>query len=262
MVQNEGMSFHESVPSSMPDPAAGQGQLQYSESLTGNRGSTPEEVFRHRKNDLRTLWRARRRELDPDDRARQSADLTAAVLEWYLPWARHRRAAVVMSYGAEPDTGPLRTELHAAGVEVLVPITEPGRRMSWTAWHPGIELGRSSVAPIDEPIGERLDVATFASVDLILVPAQVVDLRGIRLGQGGGYYDRFLAEVEELRSREPGPELGPDAGPAPSRTPVTVAMVFRHEVLTRGEVPSDKFDRPVDGVVTADGFRWFGDQPD
>ena len=40
-----------------------------------------------------------------------------------------------------------------------------------------------------------------------------------------------------------------------------VAMVFRHEFLTRGQVPSDEHDRPVDGVVTPDGFTWFGAEP-
>lgn len=258
MGQNGRVSFHQPSPASSPDPADGQAQLQYSESLTGNRGETPEEVLRHRKQDFRTLWRARRRELDPADRAEQSAVLTRTVLDWYLPRARHRRAAVVMSYGAEPDTGPLRTALHAAGVEVLVPITEPGRRMSWTAWHPGVKVARSPVAPIDEPVGKRLGVDTFTTVDLVLVPAQVVDTRGLRLGQGGGYYDRFLAGLEELRQRE---NTAHDAGPAPSAAPLTVAMVFRHEFLTRGQVPSDEHDRPVDGVVTPDGFTWFGAEP-
>ena len=256
MGHNGRVSFHQPLPASSPDPAAGPGQqLQYSESLTGNRGETPEEVLRHRKQDFRTLWRARRRELDSADRAEQSAALTRTVLEWYLPRARHRRAAVVMSYGAEPDTGPLRTALHEAGVEVLVPITEPGRRLSWPPWHPGVEVARSPVAPIDEPVGERLGVETFATVDLVLVPAQVVDARGLRLGQGGGYYDRFLAELDRL------PRPVDDAGPAPSAAPLTVATVFRHELLTHGRVPSDEHDRPVDGAVTADGFVWFGPEP-
>ncbi|GAA4770760.1 hypothetical protein GCM10025784_17960 [Citricoccus nitrophenolicus] len=264
MGQNGGMSSQQPFPASSPDPATGTDQqLQYSESLTGNRGETPEEVLRHRKKDVRTLWRARRRELDPADRAEQSDALTRRVLEWYLPRAQHRRAAAVMSYGSEPDTGPLRTALHGAGVEVLVPVTEPERHLSWTAWHPGVEMARSPVAPIDEPVGERHGVDTFATVDLVLVPAQAVDSRGIRLGQGGGYYDRFLAGLDRLPRRQPEDPLtaAPDAGPAGSAAPLTVAMVFRHELLTHGQVPSDEHDRPVDGVVTADGFVWFGPEP-
>ncbi|QCU77612.1 5-formyltetrahydrofolate cyclo-ligase [Citricoccus sp. SGAir0253] len=222
---------------------------EYSASLTGHRGSTPQETLAWRKQDTRTLWRARRRELGEAERTAQSEAITRHVLEWYLPRARHRRAAVVMSYGTEPQTGPLREALHGAGIEVLVPITEPERQLSWTAWHPGVELARSAVAPIDEPVGERLGVETMATVDLVLVPAQVVDLLGIRMGQGGGYYDRFLAGVRRLR------EAG-DGGP------VTVASVFRHELMTRGYLPAGEFDEPVDGAVTADGLTWFGDGVD
>jgi 5-formyltetrahydrofolate cyclo-ligase len=252
MGQNGPVSFNQ--PS--PDPSP-QGQAQYSASLTGSRGGSPHEVLQHRKKDFRTLWRARRRELDPADRAEQSARLTANVLDWYLPRARHRRAAVVMSYGSEPDTGPLREALHEAGVEVLVPVTEPERQLSWTAWRPGVEVARSPVAPIEEPVGERLGVETFETVDLVLVPAQVVDLQGIRLGQGGGYFDRFLADLHrQIKHHDPG--HAPDGAPVP---PLTVATVFRHELLTRGQVPSEEFDEAVDGAVTADGFTWFGGPP-
>jgi 5-formyltetrahydrofolate cyclo-ligase len=236
---NGGVSPNEIAPQNQPE-------AQYSAKLTGDRGSTPEETLQWRKQDVRTLWRARRRELGEDERAAQSGALTRHVLDWYLPRARHRRAAVVMSYGTEPNTGPLRQALHEAGVEVLVPITEPERRLSWARWFPGVELARSPVAPIDEPVGERHGLETMSTVDLVLVPAQVVDLRGIRMGQGGGYYDRFLAGVRGLRQDG-------DGGP------VTVASVFRHELMTRGFIPAGEFDVPVDGAVTADGFTWFDD---
>lgn len=261
------MSFNESFHQSASSPSPEGGEAQYSASLTGNRGESPEEVMKHRKQDFRTLWRARRRELDPADRAGQSADLTSTILDWYLPRAQHRRVAAVLSYGAEPDTGPLLEALHGAGVEVLVPITEPERQLSWTAWHPGVEVARSPVAPIDEPVGERLGVETMETVDLVLVPAQAVDTRGFRLGQGGGYYDRFLAALYRQRSASSTSGTSsasssdattvPGAGPAPSAVPVTVAVVFRHELMTRGQVPSSEFDEPVDGAVTADGFTWF-----
>ncbi|HRO29577.1 MULTISPECIES: 5-formyltetrahydrofolate cyclo-ligase [Micrococcaceae] len=237
------MSPNETAPQNQPE-------AQYSAKLTGDRGSTPEETLQWRKQDVRTLWRARRRELGEDERAEQSRALTRHVLDWYLPRARHRRAAVVMSYGTEPDTGPLRQALHEAGVEVLVPITEPERQLSWARWFPGVELARSPVAPIDEPVGERYGLETMRTVDLVLVPAQVVDLRGIRMGQGGGYYDRFLAGVRRQRQDGTNGENGP----------VTLASVFRHELMSRGFIPAGEFDVPVDGAVTADGLTWFGDE--
>lgn len=37
---------------------------------------------------------------------------------------------------------------------------------------------------------------------MILVPALALDADGARLGYGGGYYDRFLAEVADITNIE------------------------------------------------------------
>lgn len=206
--------------------------------VRGPAADSPQEKARFRDD-----WRGRRRAVSPQERAQESADLTEHLLQWYLPRAEHRRAAVVMSYGTEPDTGPLRERLHQAGVEVLVPVTEPGRQLSWVRWHPGVEMGRSSVAPIDEPLGERLPSSTMQSVDLVLVPALTAGRDGYRMGQGGGYYDRFLEGLRLDRERT-------------GTGPVTIASVFTHELLPAGVVPVGPLDQPVDGVVTAAGIHW------
>src|SRR3712207_8001171 len=43
-----------------------------------------------------------------------------------------------------------------------------------------------------EPVGPRLGPSTIARAGLVLLPALAVDRRGVRLGQGGGFYDRTL----------------------------------------------------------------------
>ena len=73
---------------------------------------------------------------------------------------------------------------------------------------------------------------------MVLVPAQAVDEHGDRLGQGGGYYDRFIASL---------PGLG--------RVPKLLAMVFEHELMPAGSFPVDPFDQRVDAVATASGVR-------
>ena len=76
----------------------------------------------------------------------------------------------------------------------------------------------------------------LAAAAAVVMPALAVAEDGMRLGQGGGYYDRFLAEL-------------PQAMP-------TVALVFEDELLPAGAIPAEPTDRPVDGVVTAAGLRW------
>lgn len=60
----------------------------------------------------------------------------------------------------------------------------------------------------------------------------------MRLGRGGGSYDRVLARLERS-----------DADPA------LVVMLYDAEVLAR--VPSEAHDRPVHAVVTPSGIRRF-----
>ncbi|MEE1620452.1 5-formyltetrahydrofolate cyclo-ligase [Zafaria sp. J156] len=192
------------------------------------------------KDDARTLYRARRRVLGAPARDAEAARIAAHLLPWLEEAAPRRRVASVLSYGAEPPTGPLNAELHARGFAVVVPVCEPERLLSWVRWHPGVPMGRSAVAPIDEPIGTREDVRSMARTDVVLVPAQLVDSSGARMGQGGGYYDRFIASLDALPAR-----------------PVLLASVYRHELLPAGSFEVDALDRRVDGVVTADGFTWF-----
>ena len=81
---------------------------------------------------------------------------------------------------------------------------------------------------IDEPLGERLGPSAVGGVDLMLVPAAAVDLRGNRLGWGRGYFDRCLASLVD--------------------PPPVFAVVFEHELVDR--VPIEPHDAPVAGAVT------------
>lgn len=192
---------------------------------------------------LRSRHRAARRALDPAERARQAEAAVGHLWPWLAPRLDAARAAgrtpvvtTVLPMGSEPDTGPLRARLLEAGARVLVPVIEPERRMSWAEWTPGTPLARAANAPVDEPTGPRLGPEALEDAALVLVPALAVDRAGMRMGQGGGYYDRFLAGL-------PGSVL-------------VVAHVFAHELLAAGEVPFEPTDRPVDGVLTADGLTW------
>lgn len=192
------------------------------------------------KEQAREYYRRLRRELAPAQRRAETDALTAQLLPWLARHAPRRRVAAYLSYGAEPATEALLAGLHDAGFEVFVPICEPGRRLSWVRWSPGVAVVRSAVGPIMEPVGPRHAVELMNNVDVVLVPGQLIDAAGNRLGQGGGYYDRFITSLDAV-----------------ARRPLLAALVYSHELVPAGSFEYGVLDRPVDAVLTAEGWTFF-----
>lgn len=142
-----------------------------------------------------------------------------------------------ISMGTEPPTENLLGALAASGRTVYVPVCEAGHQLSWVRWVPGVEMARSRLAPVMEPVGPRLQFGSLGPVSAVFIPALAVDESGVRLGQGGGYYDRFLAATARLR---------------------VAAVVHAHEVLPAGTLPHDPLDAPVAHALTAAGHRALG----
>ncbi|MET1021526.1 MAG: 5-formyltetrahydrofolate cyclo-ligase [Arthrobacter sp.] len=157
--------------------------------------------------------------------------------------------AAYVGVGAEPPTLPLLTALHAAGHRILLPVCEPGLVLSWVYWTPTTEFVRSRYAPIQEPAGERLDTSVMLQTRGIFLPATAVDLSGNRIGQGGGYYDKFLAALAGLVPSRPQTTGGGVLPPLP-----TAAVVYDAEVLPAGTIPAEPFDRKVASALTPGGL--------
>ncbi|MFC5636426.1 5-formyltetrahydrofolate cyclo-ligase [Streptomyces bullii] len=194
--------------------------------------------------DKRTLRRellAVRNRLTADDVREAAAALAVRALG--LPeLARARTVAAYVSVGSEPGTLALLDALRARGVRVLLPVLLPDNDLDW-----GLYGGEGSLARVQhggrmalfEPAGERLGPEAVTAADAVLLPGLAVDARGMRLGRGGGSYDRVLARLERA---------GAD--------PALVVLLYDAEVVER--VPEEAHDRPVHAVVTPSGVRRFG----
>ncbi len=108
-----------------------------------------------------------------------------------------RRAATVAGYvsvGREPGTNLLLDALLDAGKRVIVPLLLPDNDLDWAPY-----AGPDSVAParrgLLEPAGPALGPDAVAGADAVIVPGLAVDRTGLRMGRGGGSYDRVLARV-------------------------------------------------------------------
>ena len=123
-------------------------------------------------------------------RAHAVADLLIAAQEV-------RRAATVAAYvsvGREPGTGVLLDALAAAGKRVILPLLQPDNDLDW-AVYTGADSLVSAGRGLLEPDGPPLGLDAIATADAVIVPGLAVDLTGLRLGRGGGSYDRALGRV-------------------------------------------------------------------
>lgn len=163
----------------------------------------------------------------PAERRRSDVILLQRFLE--LPWAAEANTLLLFyGVGIEPDTGHLLVELWRLGKRVLLPKCLPGRAMEARLVGSGDDL-RPGVFGIPEPL-DTCPVVDKGEIDLILVPALCYDLSCQRLGQGGGYYDRYLADYGGR----------------------TVGLC--RERLLQEKLPVENHDRAVDLVLTEK--RW------
>ena len=139
----------------------------------------------------RLLTDRRRRPLD------EVVAAARAIAEHLLATADVRRAATVAAYvsmNGEPGTAPLLDALRAAGKRVILPVLLPDDDLDW-ATYDGAEGLVAAPRGLLEPSGRRLGPDAVATADVVLVPGLAVDPAGVRLGRGGGSYDRALARV-------------------------------------------------------------------
>ncbi|MFM9699882.1 5-formyltetrahydrofolate cyclo-ligase [Streptomyces europaeiscabiei] len=182
-----------------------------------------------------------RKGLTPDDVRRTTGALADRALD-LAELAQARTVAAYVSVGSEPGTRALLDALRARGVRVLLPVLLPDNDLDWGAYEGEASLARvrhgGGRMALLEPVGERLGAEAVTTADVVLLPGLAVDARGMRLGRGGGSYDRVLARLERA---------GAD--------PALVVLLYDSEVVDR--VPEEPHDRPVHAVVTPSGVRRF-----
>ena len=123
-----------------------------------------------------------------DDRLIRSVELWSLV----AALAEYAAASAVMAFKGfrgEPDTDPLFARVVADGKRLLLPRIEDGNIVVCDAGG----LMTTSRIGVDEPQGPAL---SFDVVEFVIVPGLAFTPDGDRLGYGGGFYDRFLPQVQ------------------------------------------------------------------
>ena len=137
--------------------------------------------------------------------------------------------ASYISYGDEPNTLELNQAILATGKKLLLPrIIEQGGEtgLEWVSWN-GDPQQLKERGRILEPLGTA--ETDHNQIDVVIVPALRVDSDGYRLGQGGGFYDRALADLAAW----------------------SIALIFPEEISGQS-LPRENHDVPVNAYATYD----------
>ncbi len=176
----------------------------------------------------RRRLRAQRAAASPHTRHAEARALAAHWRSGVL--AGLPRGATVCAYvpmEPEPGSVTLLDDARTAGARVLLPVTGDPGPLHWAEYR-GEDALRPARYGLREPDGPVLPPSAVAEAAVILVPALGVDRRGVRLGRGGGYYDRTL------------PLAADDAE--------LMCLVRDDELVDR--LPDDPHDVPVTAVLT------------
>ncbi|HEX6499615.1 MAG TPA: 5-formyltetrahydrofolate cyclo-ligase [Micromonosporaceae bacterium] len=184
---------------------------------------------------VRARLLAARAALTPDVKRDADAAVRDALVD-LIRSVQPRTVAAFAPLADEPGGRDLASALLTAvetlptAGRLLLPVLLPDLDVDWAVWagEPLVPAGRG----LREPTGQRLGTAAIGGADLVVVPALAVDRSGIRLGRGGGSYDRAL------------PRVAPSA--------LVVVPLYDGELVDR--LPSEPHDRRVTGVVLPGGY--------
>ena len=141
-------------------------------------------------------------------------------------WQEAKVVHTFLPQNTEPNTFFLVQEALQTKRRVQVPKVDGPSHLTHH-WLEDIKLLKQNSWGIPEIQDSAASTADFSEIDLVIVPGLAFSLKGARLGQGRGYYDRFLNQLIMTK---------------------TLGVGFDWQILEY--VPEELHDRRLDGVIT------------
>lgn len=180
---------------------------------------------------IRTARHARSQRLR-EEAAHRFADVLESIPEV-------AEATCLAAYAArpyEPSTTVLLERLAARGAEILLPVLGAGLERGWALYAGADDLLERAPGRPPEPSTAAMGPEALEKATVVISPALAVDSGGIRLGQGGGWYDRALTFRR------------PDA--------FVVGLVFPEELYAADRpLPREPHDVAIDAVATTEDWH-------
>lgn len=158
-------------------------------------------MLKNNADQLRQRLLASRKEISGAQQQQQSLQICLHLEDWLdqavsqLPINHGRTDLVFAAFWplkGEPDLIPFMTKVHEKGFATVLPVVvKRDAPLEFHQWLPGMEMV-SGVFGVKEPSSKIV-----LRPNVVLVPTLGYTSHGDRMGYGGGYYDRTLAQLRE-----------------------------------------------------------------
>ena len=147
------------------------------------------------KKDLRKIYMQKRSTLTPEERAAMSQKITDELIAMEALWQfKTFHIFLTIRKLKEKDTAPLIAFMQKKNRQIVVPRMNPQTKNIDSVLLTNDTVLETNAWGIDEPKGGK--IISPDKIDVVFVPLLACDYRGNRIGYGGGYYDRFLAQCK------------------------------------------------------------------
>ena len=137
---------------------------------------------------------------------------------------------IYISFKSEVDTKSIILRALKDKKEIFVPRTDIKNKVMDAVKINSFDNLKESAYGILEP-SDTAEAVDCESIDLIVMPGAAFDINKSRIGYGAGYYDKYLNSIT-------------------SKKVIKIALAYDFQIVDN--IPSDKYDVPVDYVITND----------
>ncbi|WP_100656558.1 5-formyltetrahydrofolate cyclo-ligase [Alteromonas flava] len=182
------------------------------------------------KSALRRHFRAARNALSESQQQQAAQDLCHQLSTLSL-FSKAKRIAVYLANDGELNLTPTITACWQLGIKTALPVLDPYRsgHLQFQHYHTNTPMNANRYG-IAEPIYSANDCVRLNELNALFLPLVAFDSKGNRLGMGGGFYDRTLADLESADK------------------PILIGIA--HDCQHTEELPTEPWDIPLDYIVT------------
>lgn len=162
------------------------------------------------------------------DAALKLISMADPLIDHFLSLGQNIHSTVIGGYipiGSEIDPRPLLNSFYEKGAALCMPeVTALDEPLQFREWKPGDLLISGALGTL-----QPLSTAAVLTPDVMLLPLVGVDHKGVRMGQGGGFYDRTIAKYK-------------------NKNLLTIGLAFDAQMVDA--LPRESHDEFLDGALT------------